>query len=278
MPENDALCALVCLITGFYAVVFIKIEGAERFLTIIFKQLMTILAMIQKTPTIHTPTAGYINLPGTDSKQAASAGAWMQTASGHAIDYLEPEKSTFCIEDIALGLARQMRYSGQTCAQRCGYSVAQHSVLASFFVPKKYALHALLHDASEAFMGDLPSPLKALLPNYVALEKRLQHAICRAFFLNPFDVQAWQVVKEVDVQLLATERDQLMVADAPRSWGAIETVTRLPVRIEPLGEKVARELFLQRFEQLADDNDRNDRLVNDSFVTLVNGKVKMKVK
>src|ERR1700734_2059257 len=76
--------------------------------------------------------------------------------SGAWFDFAAPHSSRFTIEDIAHGLANICRYSGQ-CNRF--YSVAEHSVLVSE-IAVGFELEALMHDAAEAFLGDITRPLK----------------------------------------------------------------------------------------------------------------------
>lgn len=95
-------------------------------------------------------------------------GPTLMLASGNRFDLLDPEASEFDIFDIAHGLANVCRYAGQC---RSFYSVAEHSILVSEIVPS-FAFEALMHDAAEAFIGDITRPLKALLPEYRESNKR----------------------------------------------------------------------------------------------------------
>lgn len=132
----------------------------------------------------------------------------IQTFSGGVIDFVEPKNSQFNIEDIAHGLANTCRYSGQ-CKRH--YSVATHSVIVSMFVPEHLQLEALLHDSTEAFMADIPTPLKQLLLDYQTMEHRMERAIRRHFGLPP---EMSPEVKEADHFALAIEKPILMGASA----------------------------------------------------------------
>ena len=94
--------------------------------------------------------------------------------SGAWFDFLDPESSDFAIEDIAAGLSNICRYAGQCSGF---YSVAEHSLLVSE-VAFDHAYAALMHDAAEAFIGDVTRPLKQLLPDFKRIEA--PHRVVRA--------------------------------------------------------------------------------------------------
>ena len=163
--------------------------------------------------------------------------------SGRHFDFLTPQTNRISIEDIAHALAHICRFGGHTGRF---YSVAQHCYLASTIVPAPDALAALLHDAAEAYLGDVPKPLKQLLPDYQAIEARVEADVLRKLGIErplPESV-AW-----ADRVLLATERRDLMpsVLDV---WALIADVAPLERRIVPLPPGAAKHAFLARYYEL----------------------------
>lgn len=128
----------------------------------------------------------------------------IQTYSGGIINFADPDESIFNIEDIAHGLANTSRYSGQ-CKRH--YSVATHSVIVAMFLPDELKFEGLMHDGTEAFMADIPTPLKILLPEYRAIEHRVDAKIRRQFGL-PAEMSP--EVKRADHIALAIEKPILM--------------------------------------------------------------------
>ncbi|OOH77740.1 hypothetical protein [Leptospirillum ferriphilum] len=169
--------------------------------------------------------------------------AWILTHCGRHLDLERPDPETIDIEDIAVGLSRECRFAGQP---RAFYSVAQHSVLASRIVPDAFALEALLHDATEAFIRDLPYPLKTILPEYRRIERGLDRAIRLRFGL-PETLS--REVHLADRILLATEKRDLMPVD-PVPWDILEGVEPLSDPIDPWSSVRAMGLFLHRFRKL----------------------------
>lgn len=102
----------------------------------------------------------------------------IHTNSGHKVSIQSPDPATLDIADIAHNLARINRFNGAT---KVPYSVASHCVWVSRVVPQHCALSGLLHDASEAYIGDIIAPLKPLLRDYNYIEERFDNAVGRKF-------------------------------------------------------------------------------------------------
>ena len=169
---------------------------------------------------------------------------WMTTASGGRFDYGTPDLAEIHIADIAHALAQICRFTGHT---RRFYSVAQHSVLVSRIVPPEHALAGLIHDAHEAYVGDVATPLKDHLPGYREVEARAWSAVATRFGLNPVLPPC---VKQADIIALATERRDLLPRDG-RVWRVLENIVPRFERIEPLGPEAAEVLFLSRYREIA---------------------------
>ena len=146
---------------------------------------------------------------------------WVQTASGGVVDLLDPRPSQINLFDIARSLSRIPRFNGHTRGEAV-WTVAAHSLLVADIVASamppdtRLILAALLHDAHEAYMGDLISPMKAAL-GYAALqtwrriEQTLQAAIHDVFGLPAERPHDWNArIKHADLQALELERMHFM--------------------------------------------------------------------
>lgn len=173
--------------------------------------------------------------------------SWIITQSGKHFDFLDISPDAICIEDIACALSNLCRFTGQL---QDFYSVAQHSVHVSYLVPPSFALDALLHDAAEAYIGDCSSPLKALLPDYQEIEKRVELAIARKFGIRTLG--KWPEVKHADLVMLATERRDLDLDDGT-PWPMLEDIEPAPMLLAPLNPRQARVAFLHRYNELKGD-------------------------
>ncbi|WP_160012416.1 hypothetical protein [Rhizobium sp. 18055] len=170
------------------------------------------------------------------------SGPSIMLASGNWFDLLDPWNSEFSIEDIAQGLANICRYSGQC---NSFYSVAEHSIHVSDTV-EEFKLEALLHDAAEAFLGDITRPLKQLLPQYQEIEKSVEDAIFSRFGLEK---SSKSVIKAADLRVLATEQSQLMPVGTDY-WAAGSGIQRADIRIEFLSPSAARDRFMAKYTML----------------------------
>ncbi|MBR1225224.1 hypothetical protein JQ600_09870 [Bradyrhizobium sp. AUGA SZCCT0176] len=162
--------------------------------------------------------------------------------SGAWFDFAAPHSSPFTIEDIAHGLAHICRYSGQ-----CNgfYSVAEHSLLVSE-TAIGFELEALMHDAAEAFLGDITRPLKQMLPEYKRIEGEVERAIFSRFGIQ---TPIPREVKQADLRVLAAEQRQIM----PRGtddWLRGQDVVPAPIVVRSLPPDEAKRAWLERFEAL----------------------------
>lgn len=177
---------------------------------------------------------------------------FIETQSGRRFKPLDPDPSLIDIYDIAHALANQCRFSGHTAAH---YSVAEHSVrvavlLAAWGAPKIVQLWGLLHDASEAYLVDIPQPLKhtEMFAPYRLAEAALMVAVCSRFGL-PFDEPT--AVRRADAVLLATEARDLMPY-VPEHWVGL-TEKPLLERLCSWTPAIARREFLSLFNTLTSE-------------------------
>jgi hypothetical protein len=174
-------------------------------------------------------------------------GDWFQTYTGKKFYPLDPRADEVCIEDIAHALAMQCRFGGHC---RDHYSVAEHSVRASFKFPEDHALSLLLHDATEAYLVDLPRPIKrsgVFGWLYRRIEARVEREIAIAFNVKCLSCPK---VKRVDSRMLLTEKRDLL-ADPPSAWK--ESEGHFPPYqsvIKPASPRQAENAFLKRFTEL----------------------------
>ena len=169
-------------------------------------------------------------------------GPSIMLSSGKMFDFLDPHGSDFDIEDVAHGLAHVCRYAGQC---RDFYSVAEHSLLVCDMV-KDYAYEALLHDAAEAFIGDVTRPLKQLMPEFKRIEADVEDAVIDRFKMRRDYRKA---VKMADLSVLAAEQLQIM-APGCADWALEAGIEPAPIKVRHLTPSEAKHEFLVRFEKL----------------------------
>ena len=166
-------------------------------------------------------------------------GRWITTWSGKKFHFLDPQPEEIDIRDIAHALSLTCRFAGQC---KTFYSVAEHSIKVAEIVPEEYRLHALLHDASEAYLPDIPRPMKAELPEFKKMEATILMAIWGKFKPDWND-GGLITYKAADNILLATEARDLM--DNTNDWATLPPA--LPKVIVPMKSRDAEALFLVRF-------------------------------
>jgi uncharacterized protein len=155
----------------------------------------------------------------------------IRTRSGRYVDMIDPDPETLELGDIAHALSRVPRFGGHLPWE---WSVAQHSLLVASMVPAEHKLQALLHDASEAFLCDIPSPLKAHLPEYKTIEQRMMQAIATRFGMQ------WPMadeIKVVDTLALEMEWKYLMLGtrdNAPDQHRITSRLSLAPYAVQQL--------------------------------------------
>jgi hypothetical protein len=170
-------------------------------------------------------------------------GNWMQTYTGRVFYPTSPLAEEIDPVDIAHSLSLQCRYGGHVDRF---YSVAEHCVLMSEWVAPENALYALLHDATEAYVSDVPRPLKGHLPEYKAIEDRVWDSIAEYFKIDrAIPEQVW----EADNRILLTERAELL-SKTKHKWFQDGKIDPLPVQVTGWYPKSAEVLYLQRLEEL----------------------------
>ncbi|HVY97634.1 MAG TPA: hypothetical protein VHA54_11800 [Solirubrobacterales bacterium] len=173
----------------------------------------------------------------------------IHTVSGRWLNPLAPDVESIDIGDIAQALSNQCRFGGHC---RVFYSVAQHCALVADVCRERggsaeAAMTALMHDAGEAYLVDLPHPLKhrtELGPPYKLAEAQVEKAIRERFGLAP----AGPELKRIDRALLATERQAFAATGDP--WPELEGFEPLAIEIDPWPPERARNEFLARFQRL----------------------------
>lgn len=171
---------------------------------------------------------------------------WMQTYSGKKFNPLDPDMDCIDADDIGHALGNLCRYAGHI---RKFYSVAEHCYRLSFLVSPENALHALLHDATEAYISDVVRPVKKHLFQYQRIEEALWWGIATRFGVSPkMPVE----VIEADTRILLNERAALL-AVPPEPW-RIEHLEpfQMPEFLGPYGmaPQAATEAWLERLGEL----------------------------
>jgi len=172
-------------------------------------------------------------------------GHWVNTYTGKHFHYLDPQPEEIDIIDIAHSLSLTCRYGGH-CKQF--YSVGDHSIRVAEIVPDGLKLRALLHDAAEAYLTDLPRPIKYDIPEFRIRENIIQRTIEAKFGIKTsrsplIPDPDKKIIKWADNILLATEARDMMhdMVD----WSALPDP--LPEMILPMCSSAVENVFMMRF-------------------------------
>lgn len=185
---------------------------------------------------------------------------WIQTYTGRKFYPLDPRSSDVCIEDIAHALSLKCRFNGHC---RTFYSVAEHSLSCACVVHEMGGgsieqMHALLHDAAEAYLPDIASPIKGMIsgrrerrePHYPFqyFESIVLAAIYRGLGVEQPTAEQMRLVRQADLIMLSTEKRDLM-APTEHAWQPLPDP--LEARIErTLWPSLAEDQFVRRFKAL----------------------------
>ena len=171
---------------------------------------------------------------------------YIETISGTAFHFLDPQPDEIFVGDIAWSLSNQCRYTGHVTDF---YSVAEHCVLLYDYAKKhnlgdkKFLRTLLMHDASEAYLTDIARPIKAHIPDYKKLEVRIEQAVADKYdLIYPYP----QLVRDLDTRILMDEREQVM-NPSDNVWGVVAEPLGVPISyLNPLE---ARSEYMQRFHE-----------------------------
>lgn len=195
----------------------------------------------------------------------------IETVTGKLVDLLNPDPKQICIEDIAWALSRMPRFTGHTIS-KIPLSVAQHSVFVANRVKEiisepmdseiyfgrsdknELILKALLHDASEIYTSDIPSPVKKLpgfYPLLRELEARIYDAMFLAFNISPVTAEEKNVIKAADLYAQKLEAHAYMISRG-LNWDNLPNVSIIELQNfeDPLTNIEAYEKFLEMFHNL----------------------------
>lgn len=186
----------------------------------------------------------------------------MQTITNKEIDLLNPTEDKINIYDIAHGLHYLCRYNGQISKL---YTVAQHSVHCAEYVQEKLkddtslteaekrslALKALLHDAHEAYLGDIVSPLKNVLPDYQKIENHLDDVISDKYNIPRGKPD---IIEEADKVILAAELRDLFTDDSEGRRREIiqKFAYKYPNKIKAESPIESLKMFMRKFLEISE--------------------------
>lgn len=175
---------------------------------------------------------------------------WIQTYTGRRFYPLDPKVEDIDLADIAHALGNLCRFGGHGGRF---YSVAQHSIGVAGIVPKHLALWGLMHDAAEAYLCDIPSPIKkdSRFEEYRKAEQRIMAKVCEKFGMDPYEPP---YVKEADIKMFAIESCSLFPHHMVQEWEFFKEGKFPAERIETFLSPIeARNAFLTAFHKIVAD-------------------------
>lgn len=171
------------------------------------------------------------------------------TYTGRHVDPVNPEVRDLVLEDIAHSLSLQCRGGGHV---RRFFSVAQHCLVCASEArmrgfSSRVILGALLHDASEAYLCDVPRPIKQELPRYQEVEERLLEMIWTKYLGSPLEEREREQIREIDDDEMSMEFHVLMAEEISDRWRQMRTNPSYsyedPVQVQERFLTLARELM-----------------------------------
>lgn len=183
-------------------------------------------------------------------------GTYITTYSGIHFDLVNPTAKMVKLEDIAHHLSNVCRWAG---APKAFWSVAQHCAIVSYICPPRFAQWGLMHDAAEAYIGDITRPLKTLIPEVREVESRIMLAICDHFHLSwpePEELCTYDdQVQRLEAELIMPQHDGRFIdrdgGSYPITSLAQSQLRKLPAGLlAPLSQQGAEVLFAMRYAEL----------------------------
>lgn len=188
-----------------------------------------------------------------DSENMTGRGPYKETFTGTKFYPLDPRPEEVLIEDIAHALAFTCRFGGH-CIKF--YSVAEHSILIArraknlYYSPRR-CLHALLHDAVEAYLGDITRPVKLCFPQIKEIELGIEAVVMAKFGLAPEKPQ-W--LDRLDKRIIVDERAQVLHPSG-NHW-VQDSLKPLGVKIKCWSPEHAEQLFMETYERITKEMEK----------------------
>lgn len=183
---------------------------------------------------------------------------WMESYTGTAVEVFGPRPSQIRLLDILVSIARLPRFNGHTCAP-WPYTVGQHTLWVAAFVEdfggsRAVQQAAFLHDAAEAYLGDVLSPIKPRMPAFIQCEERVRGVICEVFGVAPA-LLADNLLRLADIRVLRAEaRDLLPSRGDTWSTARVDPWPTTAGLIDGERPSVTLAGLVERFEALWLDN------------------------